>query len=89
MAGVHAAVARRPWGVDLPDHRQTLEDTLLSYTRDAAYAEFREHEKGQVKTGMLADLTLWDRDLFAVPEDDIANVRAVLTLCDGRITYEA
>jgi hypothetical protein len=88
MAGVHAAVARRPWGVDLPDHRQTLEDTLLSYTRDAAYAEFREHEKGQVKTGMLADLTLWDADLFGIPEESIANVRAALTLCDGKVTHE-
>jgi predicted amidohydrolase YtcJ len=89
MLGVHTALNRRPWSADLPDQRQSLHDTLVSYTHDGAYAEFREHDKGQVRDGYLADLTLWDHDLFAMPVGEIESARAALTICDGRVTYEA
>lgn len=88
MKGIHAAVNRRPWADGLPDQRQTLADALLAYTRDAAYAEFQENEKGQIKPGMLADLTLLDADIFDTPADRIEQVRAAMTITGGRIVYE-
>jgi len=89
MIGMAAALNRQPWGPDAYDHRQSLADTIVSYTREGAYAEFQEHERGQIKVGMLADLVLFSADLFATPPEDIAKVRPVLTICDGRVTYEA
>jgi len=89
MIGMAAALNRQPWGPDAYDHRQSLADTIISYTREGAYAEFQEHERGQIKVGMLADLVLFSADLFATPPEDIAKVRPVLTICDGRVTYEA
>ena len=89
MLGVHAAVNRRPWAEGQPDHRQSLHDTLVSYTREGAYAEFAEQHKGRVCAGMLADLVLWNADLFALPPAALAAVRPALTLCDGRITWQA
>lgn len=56
--GVHRTLNRKPWAEGMPHHRQDLADTLLSYTRDAAYAEFQEHIKGQLKAGYLADMVL-------------------------------
>jgi predicted amidohydrolase YtcJ len=88
MTGIHAALNRQPWRPDLSHQRQTLADTLAGYTRDAAYAEFQEHQKGQIKIGMLADLMLLSTDLFAVPAEAVDQVRPVLTICDGRIVYE-
>ncbi len=88
MAGMSAVLNRRAWDSGLPDHRQSLTDTLLSYTRDGAYFEFQEHVKGQLKAGMLADLVLLSRDLFSTPPEEIQKVRPVLTMCDGQITFE-
>jgi predicted amidohydrolase YtcJ len=89
MAGIHAAVTRPPWAEGLPDQHQLLSDALLSYTLDGAYAEFQEGEKGQLKAGMLADLVLLSDDIFSIPPAALADVRPLLTMCDGRIVYEA
>lgn len=88
LEGVYTALNRQPWAPDQPDQRQTLAETLMAYTRDAAYAEFRETEKGQLRAGMLADLVLLSADIFATPPEEINQVQPVLTMCDGRIVYE-
>ncbi len=88
MLGVHRALNRQQWSPGLPDQRQTLADTLIAYTRDAAYAEFQEHQKGTLRAGRLADMALLSEDIFAAPADQIERVRPVLTMCDGRIVYE-
>jgi hypothetical protein len=89
MRGVHMALNRQPWAPGLPDHRQTLADTLIAYTRDAAYAEFQENVKGQLRAGMLADLVLLSDDIFAIPAEALDQVHPVLTIANGRIVYEA
>jgi hypothetical protein len=88
MLGVHVAV-NRVWPVGLPPQKQTLENTLIAYTRDAAYTEFQEHQKGQLKVGYLADIVLLAEDIFNIPTDKLAEAQPVLTMCDGRIVYEA
>ena len=89
MLGVSAALNRQPWAPGLPDHRQTLADTLIAYTRDAAYAEFQENVKGQLRPGLLADMVLLSDDIFTVPVEAIDQVHPVMTLCGGRVVYEA
>lgn len=88
MRGVHAALNRQAWSPDQLDHRQTLAETLIAYTRDAAYAEFQEHEKGQLRAGMLADMVLLSHDIFSMPPETIDQVQPVMTMCDGRIMYQ-
>lgn len=89
MLGVHNALNRLPWKEGLSDHRQSLSDTLLSYTRAAAFAEFQEHQKGQLKPGYLADLVLLSEDLFQIPVEKMKDVKTVLTVVDGKVVYEA
>ena len=89
MLGLYAATNRSAWGAEIPDHRQSLHDALVSYTHDGAYAEFQESTKGQIKAGMLADVVLLSADLFQTPTHEIKDVRPVLTICDGEIVYEA
>ena len=88
MTGIHAALNRTPWQDGDPNQNQTLEDTLLGYTIDAAYAEHMEKEKGVLKEGYLADVVMLSEDIFQTPKDEILRVKAVLTICDGEITYE-
>lgn len=72
-----------------PDQRLTLEETLIGYTRNAAYAEFQEHQKGQLKEGYLADIVLLSEDIFQTPPEEIANVKPLFTMVDGEMVYEA
>ena len=89
LLGVQAAMTRKPWAPGQPEQRQTLADTLLAYTRDAAFAEFQENNKGNLRPGYLADLVLLSEDLEAMPTDAIGGVNPLLTVCDGRVVYEA
>ena len=87
--GISNAVNRLPWAADLPHQRQSLTDTLMSYTRDAAFAEFEEHQKGQIKPGYLADLVLLPKDIFDIPAAAIGDLKPALTMAAGRVVYEA
>jgi len=88
MLGIHAALNRQKWQPSDPDQRLTLEEILVGYTRDAAYAEFQEHQKGQLKEGFLADMVLLSADLFETPAEDIGTVKPLLTIVNGKIVYE-
>jgi hypothetical protein len=89
MLGLDRALNRQPWTPDLAPQSQTLEECLVSYTRQAAYAEFQEERKGQLRQGFLADLVLLSADLESIPSQEISSVVPLMTICDGRVTYEA
>jgi hypothetical protein len=88
MHHMHAALNRQKWDANDPDQRLTLEEVILGYTRDAAYAEFKENEKGQVREGFLADLVLFSQDLFELKSENILNARATMTLVNGKVVFE-
>jgi predicted amidohydrolase YtcJ len=88
MLGLYTALNRQKWAHGDPDQRLTLEQAIIGYTRDAAYAEFQEHQKGQLKTGYLADMVLLSEDIFQTRPEDIANVKPLLTMLDGKLVYE-
>jgi hypothetical protein len=88
MLGLFTALNRKPWRSGLPEQRQSLAEAIAGYSRDAAYAEFQEHEKGQLRVGMLADMVLLSTDIEAIPVEEIGQVEAALTMCDGRVVYE-
>lgn len=88
MVHIHAALNRQKWDANDPDQRLTLEEVILGYTWDAAYAEFKENEKGQVREGFLADLVLFSHDLFAMNPADILTASATLTLVNGKVVFE-
>lgn len=89
LRGISNALNRLPWADGMPDQRQTLEDTLIAYTRDAAYAEFQEHQKGQIRENYLADLVMLPKNIFDIPIDEISALQPSLTMVDGRVVYEA
>jgi predicted amidohydrolase YtcJ len=89
MLGVHNALNRITWKDGIPHHRQSLTEALLSYTREAAYAEFQESKKGQLKTGYLADMVLLAKDIFQIPINEMKDIKPLMTMVDGRIVFEA
>ncbi len=88
MPNIKAAVA--PVSLEgWRDQRQGLMDTLASYTFDNAWVEFSEGRKGQLKAGTLADVVVMSHDLETLEPAALDTARAALTLCGGRVTYEA
>ena len=89
MPNIQAAVAPRDLGPGWHDQSQSLTDTIASYTRDNAWLEFSEARKGILREGFMADIVVMDHDLEAVPPEDLGRTRAAMTVCGGRVTFEA
>jgi predicted amidohydrolase YtcJ len=89
MPSIAAAVAHRPLGGIWSDQRQSLMDTLESYTAMGAYAEFSEARKGRLAPGLFADLVILSENVETVAPGDLASVTALFTICGGRVTHEA
>jgi len=89
LRGIHAAVTRKAWKQGVPEQRQSLLETLAGYTRDGAWAEFMEGRKGRIAPGLLADVVVLSDEIEAVDPQAIDTLHPVVTICDGRVTYEA
>jgi hypothetical protein len=88
MLGIWMGLTRQPWQAGDPDQRLTLDELLAGYTRDAAYFEFKEDEKGQLKRGYLADLVLHGADLFQTDPALIGSTQPALTMVNGKVVFE-
>jgi predicted amidohydrolase YtcJ len=66
----------------------TREQSVMAYTTGSAHAEGKEKEKGKIKAGMLADITVLSQDIFTVPLPDLPRTASVLTIIGGRIVYD-
>jgi predicted amidohydrolase YtcJ len=89
LAGIHAAVNRTPWSPGLPDQSFSLHEAIAAYTVEGAYAEHAEDRKGRLTPGYLADFVILSGDIEGVPKDEIKTLAPVLTVCGGRVTFEA
>ncbi len=89
IAGIQAAVTRKRWSDDDPDQRFTLAEAIAAYTVEGAYAQFREDRAGRIAPGFLADVVVLDGDIEAVAPDAIHTLRPRVTICDGRVSFEA
>ena len=65
-----------------------LEVALDCYGRAGAFCSGREQDVGVIAPGMLADLAVLDRDLLALPPDQIAEAQVVMTVLDGEVAWE-
>jgi predicted amidohydrolase YtcJ len=92
VLGIYAAVTRRtldgkkPDGW-IPEEKVSVEDAVRAYTVNGAWVEFAEPDKGTVEAGKFADLVVLDRDIFAIPPEEIGGVGIRLTVFDGKIIY--
>lgn len=89
---LHAAVTRNfadgsPSSPN-PEQRITLYEALIAYTLGSADVYGRAHELGSLEEGKLADIIAVDRNLFAVPGQDICDAKTIMTMIDGRIVYK-
>jgi predicted amidohydrolase YtcJ len=91
--GLNSAINRttrdgRPVGGWLPHERLSLADALAGYTSGSAWAAHEDAVKGTLEPGMLADVVVLDRNLFAVTTSAIVDASVRATIVGGRVVYE-
>jgi predicted amidohydrolase YtcJ len=91
--GLYASVTRmdlqgEPKGGWHPEEKMTREEALKSFTIWAAYGQFEENLKGSLKAGKVADFVVIDRDYMKIPETEIKDINALMTVCGGEVVYK-
>jgi predicted amidohydrolase YtcJ len=91
--GLYASVTREfptggPEGGWIPEEKIDVLAAIDAYTRDAAYAEFEDHRKGTLATGMLGDVVVLSRDPREAAPRALLETRVRYTIVDGRVLYE-
>ena len=94
LMGIYAAVTRRTLdekrpGGWVPEQKITVEEALRAYTAGASFAGYAEQDRGVIRKGMLADLTMIDRDLTRIAPETIRDAKVVRTIVGGKVVYEA
>ena len=87
MTNVKAAVAPQELGAPWKSQAQSLADTLESYTKNNAWVEFREDRKGQLAVGMMADVAVMSHDLAELAPERLTEAAAIVTICNGKVTF--
>lgn len=100
IAGIQQAVLREvrrgvtmhgpsaaPVSYDTPAQRITVEQAVTAYTKTGAYAQFAEKQIGTLEAGKYADLAVLSQDIFAIPHQDIAKTRVVMTMVAGKVVF--
>ena len=91
--GIYAAVTRQDhqgqpsdgWG---PSQRMTRREALAAYTLGPAYASFQDADRGVLRPGQWADLTIVDRDVVGGPATDLLEAQVVATVVAGKVVFE-
>lgn len=93
LQGIYAAVTRRtldgknPNGW-VPEQKITVEQALIAYTKNAAYASHEEGIKGTLEVGKLADFVVFSEDLTTISPVKIKEVKILQTYLGGRKVYD-
>ena len=76
----YASVSRKlkDGKVFFPDQRMSRMEALKSYTINGAYAAFEEANRGSLKPGKYADITVLSKDILKIPEDEIPTAKVDL-----------
>jgi predicted amidohydrolase YtcJ len=86
--GIQSAMTAVPLSPQCKPQAQSLMDALDGFTAAGAYTEFAETRKGKLMPGMLADVIVLNGNIEATPAAQMSTLKPVLTICDGRVTFE-
>jgi predicted amidohydrolase YtcJ len=93
LPGLHAAVTRRRadglpgaegW---YPEQKLNMTEAIYAFTTAAALTSGQEARQGTITPGKLADLTIYGRDPFTIPPDELLDVTIDGTVIDGQFKH--
>lgn len=93
LEGIQAAVTRQTLDGAWPDgwvaqEKITVQEALIAYTINAAYATFDEERKGTLEPGKLADLIILGNDILTIPPESIKDTKVMMTVVGGKVVYQ-
>jgi predicted amidohydrolase YtcJ len=90
IASYYASVSRKLANgtVFYADQRMSRMEALKSYTINGAYAGFDEENRGSLKPGKYADITVLSKDILRIPEDQIPTAKVAYTIVGGKVLYK-
>jgi predicted amidohydrolase YtcJ len=94
LLGIACAVTRKdlskryPENGFYPEERVDVYTAVDNYTTAGAYAHFDERRLGRIQAGYEADMTLLDKDIFAMPPDEIPTAQVLWTMISGEMVFE-
>ncbi len=68
-------------------HRLSRQEALDAYTVGSSWFSFDEHQLGALRPGMSADLAILSDDYFTIPEDEIPDLRSLVTIVGGDVVW--
>jgi hypothetical protein len=71
-----------------PEETLTAEQAVHCYTWCGAYSQFAEGRRGTLEPGMLADVAVLSKDIFAISPDELLTTEADLTLRGGEPIFD-
>lgn len=90
--GLYSAVTRKKSSEThegyLPEEKLSRFEAISLYTIGSAYAIGKEEHRGLIKPTFDADFTIFDRDLFAGPDEQLLEAQVVKTIIAGEILFE-
>jgi predicted amidohydrolase YtcJ len=93
VEAIHVAVNRRAPGSGLApllgDQGLSLREAIGAYTLGSATINRLGTSSGRIALGRAADLAVLDRDVLALPADEIASARVIGTYVDGQRVFSA
>ena len=83
------ALNRKVWTNGQKDQRLSLVETLKAYTIEGAYAEFKEHKKGKLSAGYLADVVILSDRIDLLDTTKLSTLTVTHTIVDGKIVFSS
>ncbi len=71
------------------DQKITPYQALQAYTTYGALCAYCDDNRGMLKSGFLADLVVLDQDIENIDPHEIKNTKVCMTICGGKIVYQA
>jgi predicted amidohydrolase YtcJ len=71
----------------LPGEQIGRKDALRLYTAESAWFNFEEKELGSIEAGKLADLVVLDKPFLTISDDELKQMRPLLTMVGGRVVF--
>ncbi|MBI4447336.1 MAG: amidohydrolase [Acidobacteria bacterium] len=70
-----------------PQERIDKISALKMFTIWGAEYVLRDREIGSLEPGKKADIAIIDRDYLTIPDEEVSEIRVLMTVCDGEIVY--
>ncbi|MEW5702522.1 MAG: amidohydrolase [Candidatus Zixiibacteriota bacterium] len=87
-AAVHRACPKDRRGSWYPRQRLSVWEAVWGFSVGAAIAAGDGDQRGRIAPGMLADLVVLDRNIFAIHPSDVFAAQVMMTVVDGDCVYE-